>query len=213
MKHLIFTLLLTLLVVNNLLAENQFQTIKGKIVDAQSKYPLYGANITVIGTSLGVTSAENGNFKRTTFLYQSKYKGSNGIEKNTAFNGNYVINFLGGNEFKITDNQILSFDIKMTMAGGRRYTPINVELSKARQTSVYDYAQSYENSFKDYSRFDVKITYGVNLKKVSHEVYLDVQNVFNTQNIFSQNYNPRTDSVVTQYQFGFFPVLNYRVHF
>lgn len=58
MKHLIFTLLLTLLVVNNLLAENQFQTIKGKIVDAQSKYPLYGANITVIGTSLGVTSAE-----------------------------------------------------------------------------------------------------------------------------------------------------------
>lgn len=152
-------------------------------------------------------------FLWTTSLYQSKYKGSNDIEKNTAFNGNYVINFLGGKEFKIADNKFLSFDLKTTLAGGRRYIPINAELSKANQTTVYDYSKAYENSFKDYSRFDVKITYRVNLKKVSHEGYLDIQNVLNMQNIFSQNYNLRTDSVVTQYQFGFFPVLNYRVHF
>jgi hypothetical protein len=32
------------------------------------------------------------------------------------------------------------------------------------------------------------------------------QNIFNTKNIFSQSYNPRTNTVVTQYQQSFFPV-------
>ena len=37
----------------------------------------------------------------TSSLYSSKYKGSDGIERNTAFNGNYVFNALAGKEFKI----------------------------------------------------------------------------------------------------------------
>jgi hypothetical protein len=35
---------------------------------------------------------------------------------------------------------------------------------------------------------------------------LDLQNVTGNQNIFSQTYNTRTNSIANQYQQGFFPV-------
>jgi len=37
----------------------------------------------------------------TSSLYNSNYKGSDGIERNTACNGRYVINFLAGKEWKV----------------------------------------------------------------------------------------------------------------
>ena len=37
----------------------------------------------------------------TTSLFESKYKGGDGIERNTAFNNNYIVNILVGREWKI----------------------------------------------------------------------------------------------------------------
>jgi len=37
----------------------------------------------------------------TASLFQSTYKGSDGIERSTAFNGQYVLNLLGGKEFRL----------------------------------------------------------------------------------------------------------------
>ena len=39
-------------------------------------------------------------------LYESKYVGSDGIERNTSFNGNYVANLLLGKEFKLEKNKL-----------------------------------------------------------------------------------------------------------
>ena len=40
----------------------------------------------------------------TSSLYDSKYKGSDGVERNTVFNGNYAANLLGGLIFTLTEN-------------------------------------------------------------------------------------------------------------
>ena len=37
----------------------------------------------------------------TVSLFQSKYTGSDNIERNTAFNSNYVLNALAGKEFNL----------------------------------------------------------------------------------------------------------------
>jgi len=52
-------------------------------------------------------------FLSTVSLFQSKYKASDGVWNNTAFNGNYVLNVLGGKEFKIGEANALSFDSKI----------------------------------------------------------------------------------------------------
>ena len=70
-------------------------------------------------------------FLITASLFQSEYQGADKVWYNTAFNSNYVANALGGYEVKIgkKKNLALAFNLKLTVAGGRRYTPIDWEVS------------------------------------------------------------------------------------
>lgn len=149
----------------------------------------------------------------TASLYDSKYKGSNGKEHNTAFNGNYTLNLLAGKEWKLGEQFTLAFDTKITAAGGRRYTPVNATASQQAQETIYYTEQSFEKQFKDYFRADLKITLRQNKAKYMQEWFVDLQNVSNTQNVFDQSYEVATGKVKTTYQLGFFPNINYRIQF
>lgn len=151
-------------------------------------------------------------------LYESTYKGSDGVEHNTAFNGKYVYNVLLGKEFKIGKEKrhSITVDAKLTQAGGRYYTPVDLAASQAAQQQVLkgdDYAFSKRNP--DFFRLDLKagLTLNSAKRKFSQSVYFDVQNVTNNKNVFAQRYNPVTNSVNTAYQIGFFPNFVYKIQF
>ena len=152
----------------------------------------------------------------TSSLYSSKYKGSDGVERNTAFNGKYVFNALAGKEWKVgsAKRNKFSADIKFTNAGGRAYTPIDLLASNAtgrEQLSSNAYSAYYDN----YYRIDLKAGYTLNSgkRKVSQTFSLDLQNVTNHKNVFSEGYDDRTKGIRTTYQLGFFPNLVYKFQF
>ena len=152
----------------------------------------------------------------TSSLYSSKYKGSDGIERNTAFNGKYIFNILGGKEWKVGggNRNKISTDIKCTYAGGRAYTPIDLEASGVighEQLSTEAYSAFYPNYF----RLDFKLGYTLNsrTKKLSQSISLDLQNITNNKNVFSQSYDDRSQSISTTYQLGFFPNFIYKIQF
>lgn len=151
-------------------------------------------------------------------LYESKYKGSNGIEYNTAFNGKYVYNILLGKEFKLGKEKRNSFniDIKLTQAGGRYYTPIDTLASQITKQEILkgdDHSFSARNP--DFFRLDIKTGFTFNSKrsKLSQSIFFDIQNVTNNKNVFAQRYNPVTNSVNTAYQIGLFPNFVYKIQF
>ncbi len=151
-------------------------------------------------------------------VYESKYKGSDGIEHNTAFNGKFVYNVLAGKDFKVGKEKrnVFSLGVKMTQAGGRYYTPVDLAASQAAQTQVLQgdaYAFSQRNP--DFFRLDVKMGFTLNSKhtKVAQTISFDIQNVTNNKNVFAQRYNPVTNSINTAYQIGFFPNFIYKVQF
>lgn len=148
----------------------------------------------------------------TVSLFDSKYKGSDGIERNTAFNGNYVVNALFGKEFRFNEKNSLSFDLKTTLAGGRRYTPIDLEASRAKNETVRT-QETFSRQYDPYFRLDAKITFRRNGKKVHQEWALDIQNMTNHQNMFIQDYSPLSKKVENTYQLGFFPLMQYRILF
>lgn len=152
-------------------------------------------------------------FLLTGSLYNSTYQGSDGVRRNSAFNGNYNMSALGGYQLKISKKNTLSFDTKITWTGGARYVPIDLDASIAAQQTVRDYDRAYGKRYKDYFRADFKITFVFNGKRASHSLAVDLQNIFNTKNIFSVNYNPQTQQVETKYQLGFLPLMYYRVEF
>ncbi|MEM6842507.1 MAG: TonB-dependent receptor [Bacteroidota bacterium] len=153
-------------------------------------------------------------FLFTTSLYNSEYRGSDDVWRSTAFNGGYITNLLGGKEFKIgRKNNTLNLDLRLTASGGNRYTPIDFERSAELGFEVRQDDLAFSESFDDYFRADVKISYRINAKRMTHEFGVDLQNITNRQNEFARIYNPRTNSVQTQYQIGLFPVPQYRITF
>ena len=153
-------------------------------------------------------------------LFESKYQGSDKVWRNTAFNGNYVFNVLGGKEFLLkhteglkAKRQTLTVDSKITTAGGQRYTPLDLEASMMEGEAVYDDSKAYEEQFNPYFRADIRVGYKVTGNKVTQEWALDIQNVTNHKNAFGQSYNADTGEIETTYQLGLFPMVLYRITF
>jgi hypothetical protein len=152
----------------------------------------------------------------TSSLYNSKYTGSDGIERNTAFNGKFVYNILGGKEWNVGADKRnkTSIDIKFTNAGGRYYTPIDLDRSKISDREQLS-TNAYSTQYPNYFRLDVKLGYTFNSKvrKMSQTVSLDLQNVTNHKNVFSQNYDSKNQDISWKYQLGFFPNFVYKIQF
>lgn len=148
----------------------------------------------------------------TASFFDSKYKGYDGIERNTAFNMGYVANILAGNEFKFGDD-ILSISLRVSTTGGRYLTPLDFDLSKISGNAVYDKSRAFSERQTPYFRADLKLAYRQNFGSSTMEFAIEFQNITNNENIFQQSYNRRTNSIVTQYQQGFFPVPMFRYTF
>lgn len=154
-------------------------------------------------------------FLTTASIYDSKYKGNNGVTHSTSYNGGYVLNMLAGYELPFTKNKnkALSLDLKYTQAGGNRYTPIDIEKSNMAKQTIYKDDEAFSKKLKDYSRFDLKLSYKTNRKKTSQSLFIVIENVFNTQNILQEAYNLDTQQIQKEYQLGLFPYGGYRIEF
>lgn len=142
-------------------------------------------------------------------LFDSRYKGSDGIERNTAFNTGYVANLLGGKEFALGED-VLTVSVRLSATGGKYLTPIDFTQSAQRGTAIYDNSRAYSIRQTPYFRTDVKLAYRMNVGFSTMEFAMEIQNITNNQNIFQQNYNRRTNSISTEYQQGFFLVPMFR---
>ena len=178
------------------------------------------------GTNYGIDLSleqfmNNGMYYLTSVsLYQSKYSGSDGVERNTAWAGDFVVNLVGGKEFNLNKNKenartrtSLTVDLSLTYAGGQRYTPIDVEESEKRGITVPDFDQAYTLQYPNYFRTDLRVGFKIQGKKVSQEWALDIQNLTNQQNIQFSRYNPNTGEIDFIYQIGILPIMQYRIHF
>ncbi|WP_353721260.1 TonB-dependent receptor [Dyadobacter sp. 676] len=152
-------------------------------------------------------------FLLTSSLFDSKYKGSDRVERNTAFNTRYVLNALGGKEFRFGKNNVLSANIKTSLVGGKYVTPLNLAASRIKGSAVYDENQAYSLRQTAYFRTDIRFSYRREMRRSTMEFSMDLQNVTARKNIFQQTYNPRTNELANQYQQPFFPVPYFRYTF
>lgn len=150
-------------------------------------------------------------FLLTGSLFDAIYKGSDSIWRSTAFNGRYAANAVAGKEFtwgKQTKST-LGISAKVVTTGGRRATPIDTAASVAAGRAIY--IDSLRNSFqlRPYFRTDLRISYRLSARKVTHEIGLDLINLFDTRNILRRTYLDGQILEVTQ--LGFLPVMYYRI--
>ena len=202
--------------------------------------PLYSMQNTGTGRNYGFEVTVEKFFSEHYFflfsgsLYDSKYTGSNGKTYDSDFNGKFIFNVLGGVEYPVgkRGKNTLGSSTKLTYAGGRRYSPVDIDAS----ARIYDVVplESSINSlqFPNYFRWDVRVSYKINqsrqrqlangefkkLRGITHEIAIDLVNVLNIRNVLALSYSPDPknltgDPLVKNYQLGFLPLFYYKIDF
>lgn len=150
-------------------------------------------------------------FLLTSSLYESKFKGYDKVTRNTKFAGNYAFNGLFGYEWKVKTKSLLSVNTKISYVGGKRFVPISANTSNNQYE--YDYTQAYTKRLPAYFRADLNANLKTNLKNWSFELFVEINNITNHQNIWLKYYNTTRDKEIYLYQYGFMPNGGCRVHF
>ncbi|HEY4209090.1 MAG TPA: TonB-dependent receptor, partial [Puia sp.] len=152
-----------------------------------------------------------------TSFYQSKYTALDGIDRDTRFNGHYLINLVAGKEFVLSQrddrSKIFGINIKTIYAGGYRTTPIDAAQSALQDRTIYYQKQAYTLSNPAYFRTDLRLSLKKERRHLTTILSLDFQNLTGRRNVYDQQYDIVKKKVVTVYQVGLIPVLNYKVEF
>ncbi len=153
-------------------------------------------------------------------LFDSKAKGNDGVYRNTDYDTHYAFNVLGGYEKRLWKNSTLITGIKVTLIGGQLYSPVDTSASNKYGDVVIVDSMRNTLEFKPYFRADLKLGMRINGKKLTHEIGIDLVNVFNNKNILAETYsyglNQQTmgkDPFYYTYQLGFLPIFYYRIDF
>ncbi len=167
----------------------------------------YGAELT-----LEKFLSENYYYLFTLSLFDSKYRGSDGVLRNTKYNANIICNLLGGYEWHFRNSNTMSLDARLIWAGGERKIPLDYEASGEAGEAVYIIPQAYEERFRDYFRLDVRIAYNIN-KKTSHTLAIDIINFTNRNNHFVAIYDEDKNDYDEVSTLGILPALLWRWNF
>jgi Carboxypeptidase regulatory-like domain len=156
-------------------------------------------------------------------VYNSQYRGSDMVWRNTSYNGNYVVNLLGGKEFKVGERSVIGIGGKVTAAGGKRYGYVDIAATNSAKEILFMDSMFNERQFRDYFRADLKISWRKNADRVTHEFGLDLVNILGTKNLLTLAYkpaltpqeiaNPNFEPFAEKTQLGFFPIFYYKIDF
>lgn len=151
-------------------------------------------------------------------LYDSKYEGSDKVEHNTRYNGNFALTFTAGKEIKTGakfKNRIIGLNVKTIYRGGFRDTPIDLEASQQTTTNETKYFddKAFTEQYPAYFRTDIRISMKRNRLKSTHTLALDIQNVSSRKNIYGKFYDANSGKVKTYYQTPLIPILSYKIEF
>ena len=154
-------------------------------------------------------------FLSTLSLYQSKYQASDLVWRNTRFNSNSIFTVTMGKEWNLHTKKTSTFalDLKITNHGGVRVTPINLQQSIIRKTTVLDNTRIYEERLPDIFRIDLQMQWKTQYKKMTGSLIAGVQNLTNRKNPVRQYYDSGIGGIRYNYLLALIPVVGYKIDF
>lgn len=154
-------------------------------------------------------------FLLTGSLYKSEFEALDGITRSTRFDAGYASNFLFGKEwtFGSEKNKAFALNTKVTLIGGNRYTPVDLEASQAAGHTVYQTDQGFSAKGDPIFFTNIGVTYRIDKKRMTHAFKIDVRNVTNNQARIREWYSDRTQSIQYDTQLSMIPNLIYTLKF
>ncbi len=142
-------------------------------------------------------------------LAESKITALEGGERPGSFDYRHNITVIAG--YQLANDWLVGLKFRYTT--GRPYTPIDAEASTIAGREVSDFANFNSSRYRDYNRLDLRVDKKWNFKKLSIVSYIELQNVFNTENVYQYFWNEYKNQQSTIYQWAFLPVGGFSIQF
>lgn len=151
----------------------------------------------------------------TASVFESTYKGGDGVQRSSLYNKNYVVNALAGKEWQIGRNKrnIFSINGRITFQGGNRYIPVDVDKTFAQQEIVYDVAHAYEGQIKNSKILSFTINLRTNYKKFSTLLTFHMINALSEKEFEGYIFNKKTQQIIKKEDPFIIPNISYKIEF
>lgn len=151
----------------------------------------------------------------TLSLFDSKYTGGDGIERNARFNKNYVANFLFGKEWKIGRNGSNSLGInwRFSVLGGDRISPADHAASIAARDVVYNDDKAFSEHKPTVYYLDFTASWQRNKPRYSSTWSFQFVNLLFQKEFYGHRYNFKTNTVEELKEIVMIPNISYRIDF
>ena len=151
----------------------------------------------------------------TASVYDSKYKGGDGIERNTINNGNFVGNVLYGKEWTFGKDKNSRFGVngRFYINGGNRQSPVDYNQSIIKQEVVYDDSQLFETKIPTSNRLDLTLSFARNRPKYTSTISVQILNVLSSVISYDQDYDFVKNEVVEIEGKGMLPNVSWKIDF
>jgi hypothetical protein len=157
---------------------------------------------------------DNGFFALTNAtLYKSQYLAGDGSYYDSRYSGDYIFNLTLGKEWSVSKYRVLGVNTRLVYMGGFRQYAIDIDASEQAKQTIFDYNTELTGRQKDFFRPDLRVYLKRSKTKLNTMWSVDIQNFVNYQNVAYQAYDFYQKQVLTKYQLGMIPMLNYRWEF
>lgn len=151
----------------------------------------------------------------TASLFDSKYTGGDGIERDGLYNKHFIFNLLAGKEWKIgkLKRNILGLNSRLSYMGGDRYTPVLEAESIQKGEIIYDYSKAYTEKEKNAAILSFSLTYRINKSHHAGTWAFHLLNALGNQEFRGYEINPRTGLPEKKFDRIMVPNLSYKIEF
>lgn len=132
----------------------------------------------------------------TASVFDSRYRAGDGRWYDTRYNRRFTANGLIGKEWTL-GRDMLGVNLKATVMGGQRYTPVDeaATLAHPDKEVQYDETKAYSEQFAPMFIGDFSISYRMNRKRVAHEFAAKSVNATKAKDYVEHRYNIRTGEI------------------
>lgn len=151
----------------------------------------------------------------TASLFDSKYRGGDGILRDGLYNKHFIFNLLAGKEWKTGKlrRNILGLNSRFSYLGGDRYTPI-LEAESIRQGEIlYDYSRAYTLKEKNAVVLSFSLSYRINKPGHAGTWSFHLLNALGNQEFRGYEISPQTHLPEKKFDRIMVPNVSYKIEF
>jgi hypothetical protein len=152
----------------------------------------------------------------TASVFKANYTGGDDIVRSSRYDKGYVINLLGGKEWKVgkrNKSNTIGVNGKFSIIGGDRITPVDEAATHLAKEVIYDEARAFEDSKPNVYYLHFTLNYRKNKPNHASIWSFQILNALGSPEFFGYKYNYKYNSIDKDQQTIIMPNISYKIVF